>query len=257
MPCLKQGYSDFIAEIKGQFIDKQIPDLEEIISNLKGITELGPVLNSCFFILDYRTEELLFQSSNYEEITGYNPIEISHSNFLNLFHPTDKKIITEIVYSEGSKAGKKIPLFFLKKMKVSFNFRFLQKDGSYKKLKMQFKTLLYDENKQPLVIMGTNLIYENPSNDIVSEVSYRGPFGKNIIVYKKIFPVNDLESSILTPKELEIVKLVSEGLSSKEIANKTGKSIETVNTQRKNIISKTGTQSMTDVVVLAIKNKWI
>lgn len=257
---MEQGYKEYLSEINGVLIDKKIPDLKKLMSNLKAVSQMDSVFNSSLFLLDHRTQEFLYLSPNNKEIQGYSAEEVSEMGplkYLELMHPTDSKIITEIIYPEGMKAVRKIPLVFLKKMKVSFTHRLIQKDGSYIKLKKQFSTLLFDENKNSLVIFGTNSIYESDSEDIVSEISYQGPFNKYIVLQKKTYPVDSEYNTLLTPKELEIVKLVSEGLSSKEIASKTGKSVETVNTQRKNIINKTNTQSMTDVVVLAIKNKWI
>ena len=61
----------------------------------------------------------------------------------------------------------------------------------------------------------------------------------------------------ITAKELEIIKHISKGLTSKEIAYNSNRSVETVNKQRKTILEKTGCQSLSEVVTLAIKNKWI
>ena len=257
---MEQGYKEYLNRINGVLTEKKIPDYKKLMSNLKAVSQMSSVLNSTIFILDHRTNEFLFLSENSFEIQGYTHEEIYQLGplkYLELMHPTDSKIISEIIYPEGMKAVQNIPKLFLKKFKVSFTHRLIQKDGSYIKLKKQFTTLLFDEHKNSLVKFGTNSKYESDSDDIVSEISYQGPFNKYIILQKKTYPVDSEYNTLLTPKELEIVKLVSEGLSSKEIASKTGKSIETVNTQRKNIISKTNTQSMTDVVVMAMKNKWI
>lgn len=257
---MEQGYKEYLTEINGVLTEKKIPEYKKLMSNLKAVSQMSSVLNSSLFILDHRTHEFLFLSKNALEIQGYTNDEIYEMGplkYLELMHPIDSKIITEIIYPEGMKSIKKIPKIILKKIVVSFTYRLIQKDNSYIKLKQQFSTLLFDENKQSLVIMGTTSRYDSDNDDIKSEVSYPGPFNKTILLHQKTYPVNSETNLILTPKELEIVRLISEGLSSKEIANKTGKSVETVNTQRKNIISKTNTQSMTDVVVLAMKNKWI
>ena len=51
------------------------------------------------------------------------------------------------------------------------------------------------------------------------------------------------ESQLLTPRETEIVKLIAEDYSNKEIAEKLFISERTVETHRKNILRKTGTSS--------------
>lgn len=61
----------------------------------------------------------------------------------------------------------------------------------------------------------------------------------------------------LSPKEKEILKLISLGLSSREIAKQLFLSINTVNTHRKNILRKTGAKNILAVVALAIQHKTI
>lgn len=58
----------------------------------------------------------------------------------------------------------------------------------------------------------------------------------------------------LSTREVEILKLIAEGLSTKEITNKLFLSIHTVNTHRKNIIRKIGVKSPAELVKFAIKN---
>ena len=61
----------------------------------------------------------------------------------------------------------------------------------------------------------------------------------------------------LTVREAEIVKLVAEGKTAKEIAQKLLISIHTVNTYRKNILKKLGVKNSSELVLYAIKNNII
>jgi DNA-binding NarL/FixJ family response regulator len=65
------------------------------------------------------------------------------------------------------------------------------------------------------------------------------------------------ESKMLTSSELEIVKLISQGLTTKEIAQKKNVSFHTVNTHRKNIFRKMGVSNASELVMNAIKFGWI
>lgn len=58
---------------------------------------------------------------------------------------------------------------------------------------------------------------------------------------------------LLTPKEEEIVRLVGEGLSAKEIADKLFISVHTSNTHRKNIYRKCGVRNASELVMYAVK----
>jgi len=61
----------------------------------------------------------------------------------------------------------------------------------------------------------------------------------------------------LSPREREIVQLLAEGKSSKEIARLLSIAVNTAETHRANIMRKMGFESVSDVVRYAIKNKMI
>jgi DNA-binding NarL/FixJ family response regulator len=65
------------------------------------------------------------------------------------------------------------------------------------------------------------------------------------------------ETKTLTPSEIEIVKLIAEGLTTKEIASKRNISYHTVNTHRKNIFRKMEVSNASELIMLAIKAGWI
>ena len=59
----------------------------------------------------------------------------------------------------------------------------------------------------------------------------------------------------LTPREREIVQLVAEGQSTKELAAHLGISVKTVETHRSNIMRKLGLRSVSEVVRYAVRNQ--
>ncbi len=61
--------------------------------------------------------------------------------------------------------------------------------------------------------------------------------------------------SRLTPREREIVQLVVEGRTNKEIAAMLVRSVKTVETHRANVMNKLGLQGLTELVRYAIRNK--
>jgi DNA-binding NarL/FixJ family response regulator len=63
--------------------------------------------------------------------------------------------------------------------------------------------------------------------------------------------------SLLSVRELEIVRLLSEGNTSQEIADKLNVSYHTVTTHTKNIRKKLNLHSILDVVTVALKNNWV
>ena len=61
----------------------------------------------------------------------------------------------------------------------------------------------------------------------------------------------------LTPSEIEIVKLIADGMTTKEIAAKRNISYHTVNTHRKNIFRKVEVSNTSELIIHAIKAGWI
>lgn len=59
------------------------------------------------------------------------------------------------------------------------------------------------------------------------------------------------QSELLTPKEREVLELMAQGLSSKEMATKLGISARTIDTHRLNIMKKLGTSNSAETTALA------
>jgi DNA-binding NarL/FixJ family response regulator len=64
---------------------------------------------------------------------------------------------------------------------------------------------------------------------------------------------NDCGAVAISPRELEIITLIAEGYTNSEIADKLYLSTHTVNTHRKNILSKLGVNNTAAVVMYAVK----
>lgn len=64
-------------------------------------------------------------------------------------------------------------------------------------------------------------------------------------------------TATLTPREIEIIKLIMEEYSSEEIAEKLFISKRTVDTHRKNIIHKTNTRTLVGLIMFAIENNLV
>jgi DNA-binding NarL/FixJ family response regulator len=77
-----------------------------------------------------------------------------------------------------------------------------------------------------------------------------------------LFEIDERKNSVeetghLTTSEIEIVRLISEGLTTKEIASRKFISFHTVITHRKNIFRKLGVSNVSELIMYAIKAGWI
>ncbi|HZQ23881.1 MAG TPA: response regulator transcription factor [Terriglobales bacterium] len=67
-------------------------------------------------------------------------------------------------------------------------------------------------------------------------------------------PADEGERDILTPREREIVQLLAEGKSTKEVAVALGLSVKTAETHRSNIMRKLNLHSVSELVLYAVRN---
>lgn len=97
--------------------------------------------------------------------------------------------------------------------------------------------VLWDEHNNPL--LGMFLIHDLEPFLIDGTWWYRYQIGDRIFTYHSAHPELQ-ETDILTSRELEILKLIAEGASSKEIAASLFLSVNTVDNHRRNMLKKTG-----------------
>ncbi|MCD6660575.1 MAG: response regulator transcription factor [Lentimicrobium sp.] len=95
----------------------------------------------------------------------------------------------------------------------------------------------------------------NAINRIIDNSTYYSNEVLNIMMTRmKKQKSIEKNTALLTPREIEIIKLIMEELSSEEIADKLFISKRTVDTHRKNIIQKTNTKTLVGLLKFAIEN---
>lgn len=82
---------------------------------------------------------------------------------------------------------------------------------------------------------------------------YLSPGASGVAVEGFLHPSAEVESGRLTPREREIVKLLTQGKSNKEVASALNISVKTVEAHRANIMHKLNLPSFADLVHFAIR----
>ena len=82
---------------------------------------------------------------------------------------------------------------------------------------------------------------------------YLSPGASGVAVEGFLHPIAEVESGRLTPREREIVKLLTKGKSNKEVASALDISVKTVEAHRANIMHKLNLPSYADLVHFAIR----
>ncbi len=104
-------------------------------------------------------------------------------------------------------------------------------------------------NNHEFISLFNEIVYFNDSSDmIINKLNRISLVQEEAIVLKQ---------DELSDREIEVLSLLVQGLSNKEIADKLIISIHTVVTHRKNIIQKTGIKSQAGLTIYAISKKII
>jgi DNA-binding CsgD family transcriptional regulator len=259
----KKGYKTFFNEAKQAIKQKGFVNKDEFVSHIEKYIPLSQQTDAILFVIDYRIGEFIYVSPNAIHVEGYTAEEVMEAGpigFLGNFHPIDADVLMNSVYPDGMEHTYKLSEEEFQTIRVSVNYRLKQKTGEYFTMLQQFWYLADDGNRNPLAIIGTvtnitDLYQEHQMFCKIHVLDEKKHWKK---VFEKKYAVNESQVEMgITEKELEIIKHISNGLTSKEIAYNSNRSVETINKQRKTILEKTGCQSLSEVVTLALKNKWI
>lgn len=221
-------------------------------------------MESVLFLLDFRAPKFIYLSPNTEYVHGYEQqelLEIGPVKFYGLIHEIDRNIVISNIFRDVVIyfSGLKTEIDF-NDYRVSYNYRLKQKEGSYRMLMNQFFYLVAAEDYQPLVIMGTvtdiSEIYDK--NELFCRIHKQDSKKRWVKVMESLYPNLPQPDDIpLSNKEMQILKYVAEGLASKEIAALTNRSIQTIHTQRKSILTKLNCANLTEAVVIGKERSWL
>ncbi|MBI4785871.1 MAG: response regulator transcription factor [Chloroflexi bacterium] len=95
--------------------------------------------------------------------------------------------------------------------------------------------------------------------DAIRAVHSEGAYLPSKVIHTLVDAINEaasgqtLEQSVLTEREKQIVQLVAEGMSSREIGEQLTISVKTVDTHRANIMEKVGAHSVAELIKYAIR----
>jgi hypothetical protein len=186
-----------------------------------------------------------FTSNRSYQLTGVKPEELSPYHFFETTHPDDlqRHNLTRV------KLFKLVQTLYVAEKGfsiISTNFRLRNPTGGYTEILMQgylfFST--FPIKTTYILQVNTNVDWWEKSKKNI----YHYYIGNDLSHFR--YPDEDL-LKITVPysdREFEIIRLIESGLSSEQIAEKIFLSVHTVNTHRRNILSKSGKDSMSDLI---------
>lgn len=226
----------------------------EVYKKMLGLFHVGDYY---YYIFNAPRATIEWVSDDVEKVLGVTEGLSAEYVFENI-HPDDRNRFIEHEHAV-TKFFEQLPLDKILKYKVTYDYRLKDKKGNYKWILQQVVTIQSDENGAVIRTLGvhTDISYLKRDNK-PSGLSFLGLDGEvsyyNVPVDKLIFiPSNE----IFTSREKQILELVINGKSSKDISERLHISKFTVDTHRKNILSKSGCETVPELISKAIQESWV
>jgi len=209
---------------------------------------LSQVNDSCVFVSVYPSR-YLYISTNFDML-GFHHTHVDNMYekgllFEACIHPEDLMIFNRLK-NKAFEYLSTIPFNKVADYKHISEFRVKVAEGRLVRVVCQYKLLDLLTPESPRILLG--VVDVCPDQDLDAPIKFR------LLNFKtgEMIPIRLSENKdiILTPREMEVLSMVNEGMFSKEISDKLSISIHTVNRHRQNILEK----MKVDNVVEAIKN---
>jgi PAS domain S-box-containing protein len=201
--------------------------------------------NQFFYIVDVPRAEIVYISKNIENVLGYSIEDINIDYMYNqLVHPEDYVVVMSVIKEiyEYVFTHKTV----VKDDYVVIDYRIKKKDGNYIWLLRQSTALVIMEDPyQILYSISTCTDYTELKQGSKVNFLAKGPnvpidYFSSERFYKEKFA--------LTPRRIEILKLLDKGFSSNDIANFLKIKKNTVDTHRRQILQLTNTSNTPELL---------
>jgi PAS domain S-box-containing protein len=231
---------------------------------------------NCFYLSSYKLHEILFVSEYFTELLGYRPEKLQEGGvnltwWLSIMHPDDREPTFNKIFQH----------YFLKpakqRLKKTFTIQYRVKNilGDYRWIcETKLVVSLTSENQYELILgrlediteikeeeeLKLKELYSDEANRMLkyapSTVDPEQKSGSDpILLTNKNM---QLERVVMpTKRELEILQLIGEGYSTKQIADKLFISINTVETHRRHLLEKLQVKNSMELIKRSANAPWL
>lgn len=240
---------------KQTFLAKQTvaPNQNKLNALIENLYSPGP---SFQYIFDFPTRSFTFISDGVQTLFGEDPESFSVEDYAARVHPDDFQHFVHCEELAGYFLFNHINKRDVPHYKLSYQLRFRDASGNYKLHLRQVIALSVDEDHNLSTVFANQSDISHITGFNNRKISFIHVLGGKS--YFGIGVIEDLNQEqpklVLSNREVEILKLISEGFSSKEIAEYLHIAIETVGTHRKNILAKTDFKNLTQAATHYVRD---
>lgn len=201
-----------------------------------------------FYVIDFFDLSISHVSEDIGLVHNIKKTDPIHINqILELIHPEDIEYVSQVEANLGELFKNELGLHNLLNYKVSYNIRMKNKDDDYSLINHQSIMLTIDEND----CYGKSLNIHTDISHICTHntktfslIGLNGePSFLNLNLNTK--EINTLKLSV---REIQILLLISNGLTNEDISEKLNISIHTVKSHRKNMLKNAENKNMSQLI---------
>lgn len=231
------------------------------LKEIRTMRSYAQMTSTAIFLLDYPTRSYPFIDPIAAQVMGH-PAEAFDEGGLAFtwFHNQDFEILNQQIFEDRTLYMKAHLGEDLSFFRFSMGYRFRDCGGNIRNIRQQHVLTQINDQAMPLGILAfvsdlTDAIREPKIFHQIEQYDAENSCWRTAIS-REYFPDID-EDKLLSKKELEMVKWLAEGYSSKQIADRLFLSFHTVNTHRKNMLRKTNCQNVAELIQYALRNRLI
>lgn len=200
-----------------------------------------------FYIIDFFDMSLSHISPSMFQLHDFDPETITFNDVLGAIHPDDinfvvkaEAFLTKFFYEN---VGREKLLSY----KISYSHRCRMKNGEYALFNHQALMLTMDDNGGYGKSLNIHTRIDHLSNFNTYKISLIGLNGEPSFMNLSLDEDN-IESSEFSKREIDIIKLIGNGLNNTEIAEKLFISPLTVKKHRNNILTKSNSKNTAELI---------
>lgn len=173
------------------------------------------------------------------------------------YHAEDRMLWCEEAFPDLIRFIDSAPVHDYPDYRFIFNHRYIRKDGSITQFMHEGSVLFTEDQLLPKLNLKVFFeIADIKTDETIVLTIFQYIKGQG---YRKVFTkaYGKNNHSLLSQREMEIIRLCHEGLSSKMIAERLSLSIHTVKNHKRNCMEKTSTHNISELIHDCLKNHWM
>lgn len=239
----------FFSFLQGLKFSEENLDSGLLEGHLKRLEILAGVGNWGTNVFDLHQKKVVFFSPNFGNQLGYKPADYEGLNYR--FFEARVHLEDQLPCALNGISALKLLASMSpedkRSHKIISEYRMQNSEGEYVRMVEQYQVLELDKTGQIWLLLSILDVSPDQSND--------NPVQCKLLNFKSgqfVSLSTDAEPALeLSPREMEVLQLVRQGLLSKEISDRLSISVHTVNTHRQRLLEKLGANNSMEAVAFA------